>query len=98
MSTFLSETYDKPKLVENKIVKKILNEQSNDITIQTKIKHFLIEFIKKHYKIIIGIIILFIGLYWRYRETNKKKQQIQKQDSESEYSNSEYSESEYSNN
>ena len=49
MSRFLSETYDKPKLMETKVIKKIINDQNNQITFETKIKDTLIDIIKKYF-------------------------------------------------
>lgn len=73
MSYFLSETYDKPKLVETKLVKKIIAEQIYQITWEEKIFYIFLDFIKKNYKILLVIFIIIIGLYWRYYETKKKK-------------------------
>ena len=69
---FLSEaSYSKPKLIENKVVKKILNNESNKTSFENKAKDYLTEFIKLHYKIILAIF-LFCGLlYWRYVEIQK---------------------------
>lgn len=86
MNIFLSDTYDKPKLVENKMIKKILIDQKSEITIQTKIKTNLFEFAKNNYKIIIFVLLIIIILYWRYNETKKKK--IIKSNSEDNFENS----------
>lgn len=89
MNYFLSETYEKPKLVENKLIKKIIiaqnnkitalnnkiiNAQNNQITIEEKIFTHIFNFIKNNYKIMGITIIIIGGLYWRYCETQKKKQ------------------------
>lgn len=82
MTYFLSETYDKPKLVENRLVKKIIiaqnliNAQNNQvtITIEEKIFTYIFTFITNNYKILGIAIIIIFGLYWRYYETQKKKQ------------------------
>jgi hypothetical protein len=94
MTYFLSETYDKPKLVENKLVKKIIiaqnliNAQNNQITIEEKIFTHIFTFITNNYKILGIAIIIIFGLYWRYHETQKKKQilnyNLYETDSESE--------------
>jgi hypothetical protein len=76
MSRFLSETYDKPKLIEQKLIKKIINNQNNEITFETKIKDTLIDIIKNYYKIILPILFIFGCLYWRYIEIQKKRKQI----------------------
>jgi hypothetical protein len=74
MSSFLSDTYSKPKLVENKLVKKIIDEQNKEVTIESKIKVKLFDLLKKNYIIIIVSVIILGGLYWRYIETQKKKE------------------------
>jgi predicted negative regulator of RcsB-dependent stress response len=94
MTYFLSETYDKPKLVENRLVKKIINAQNlinaqnNEISIEEKIFTHILIFIKDNYKILGIAIIIIVGLYWRYYETQKKKQilnyNLYETDSESE--------------
>jgi hypothetical protein len=71
--SFLSESYDKPKLMEPKVIKKIINEQNSQVTVDTKIKNYLINLIKVHYKIVIGIIFVLTGLYWRYNEIKKRR-------------------------
>jgi len=76
MSRFLSETYDKPKLIEPKLIKKIINNQNNEITFETKIKDTLIDIIKNYYKIILPILFIFVCLYWRYIEIQKKRKKI----------------------
>jgi Na+/H+ antiporter NhaC len=71
--SFLSENYDRPKLVENKLIKKIIIEQKNNITIVDKFKINIFEFIKENYKVIGIVMIVLILLYWRYHETKQKK-------------------------
>lgn len=72
MSTFLSETY-KPKLIENKIIKKMIDQQNNQVTFETKVKTKIIDICKNNYKVIIGVL-FFIGcLYWRYNEIQQKR-------------------------
>jgi len=78
MSYFLSETYDKPKLVENKLIKKIILQQKSEISLEEKFLNIFTNFIYENYKIIIVILIILYALYWRYCETNKKKQKIKK--------------------
>ena len=77
MNTFLSETYDKPKLVESKLVKKIIDNKNVPLSFESKltntIKNSIIIFITKNYKIIIILLIIIIALYWRYRYAQKKK-------------------------
>ena len=74
MNTFLSETYNKPKLVESKLVKRIIENQSKTKSYMImSIKNIIIEFIKNNYIIIIIIGIIIIALYWRYRHAQQKK-------------------------
>ena len=77
MSTFLSETY-KPKLIENKIIKKMIDQQNNQVTFETKVKTKVIDICKNNYKVIIGVL-FFIGcLYWRYNEIQQKRSKEKK--------------------
>jgi Na+/H+ antiporter NhaC len=88
MNTFLSETYNKPKLVESKLVKRIIDNQNNEISVETKIsntiKNNIMDFVIKNYKIIIIIFIIIIALYWRYKYAQNKKKQENIVSSESE--------------
>ena len=72
MNRFLSETYDRPKLVENKLVKKIITTQNNQITLETYIQNSIILFIQNNYKILLIILFIIIGLYWRHYEVKRK--------------------------
>lgn len=83
MSTFLSET-SKPKLIESKIIKKMINQQNNEISFETKVKTNIINFSKTHYKVIIGCLFIFGCLYWRYNEIHQRrnKQMQYEEDSE----------------
>jgi len=76
MSRFLSESYDKPKLIEQKLIKKIINNQNNEITFETIIKNSLVDIIKKYYKIILIILFIIGCLYWRYIEIKKRREII----------------------
>ena len=64
--------YNKPKLVESKIIKKIKNN-NNIIIIQNYIYSLLYDFLLNNYKFIILILFLLLCLYWRYIDTQKKK-------------------------
>ena len=46
MTTFLSDTY-KPKLIENKIIKKMIDQQNNHITFETKCMQTITSKLKK---------------------------------------------------
>jgi len=78
MSYFLSDQYQKPKLVENKTLQIIIENQP---IIQPVIKDTffddifqeIIIIIKNNFKILFFILILFLGLYWRYREIQRLK-------------------------
>lgn len=71
--TFYGEEYGKPKLIESKIIKKIVDTQNMEIPREQKIFNYLYEIIKTNYKIILIVSIILIGLYWRYTETKNKK-------------------------
>uniref|UniRef100_A0A6C0DAE9 Uncharacterized protein n=1 Tax=viral metagenome TaxID=1070528 RepID=A0A6C0DAE9_9ZZZZ len=73
MTSFLSESYDKPKLVESKLVKKIIDDQNNKVTFESKVKTTLIGFTKKNYKIIFGFLLIGGLLFWRYNDIKKKR-------------------------
>jgi hypothetical protein len=84
MTSFLSESYDKPKLVEAKLVKKIINDQNNKITFESKVKTTLIDFTKKNYKIIFGFLLIGGLLFWRYNDIKKKRHNENNYESDSE--------------
>ena len=71
--SFVSETYSKPKLIGSKLFKHIINQQNNKVTYISVISTFIILFIKTHYKIIIGLLILFSLLFWRYLEVKNRQ-------------------------
>lgn len=89
MSYFLSEQYQKPKLVENRTIKRIMEIQP----IQSEVKDTffddifkaITEMIKNNYKIIFIIIILCLALYWRYYEIQRIKNNKLEYESDSEY-------------
>lgn len=83
MTSFLSESYDKPKLVEPKLVKKIIDDQNNKITFESKVKTTLIDFTKKNYKIIFGFLLIGGLLFWRYNDIKRKRRNENKVDYES---------------
>ena len=78
MSYFLSDQYQKPKLVENKTLQIIIENQP---IIQPVIKDTffddifqeIIIIIKNNFKILFFILIIFLSLYWRYREIQQLK-------------------------
>jgi hypothetical protein len=74
--SFFSESHSKPKLTEIKLVKRMINEQNSQISLESKTKIFILNFIKKYYYIIIIIIIITISLYWRYWDIKKKRKPI----------------------
>ena len=82
-----SEYYNKPKLVENKIIKKIKN--NNIVLFQNNIKEYLYNFFINNYKILLFIILISACLYWRYIETRKQKIHKLEYESDSEQSTSE---------
>jgi hypothetical protein len=73
----------KPKLIENRLVKKIVHEQNENTNLDYKIKNYLFDFLKKNYLVILIILILIISLFWRYNEIKKKRNKnIQDDDEE----------------
>lgn len=70
---FYGEEYGKPKLIESKIVKQIINTQNKDIPHEQKIFNYVYQMIIDNYKVILIVSIILIGLYWRYTETKNKK-------------------------
>jgi hypothetical protein len=72
--TFLGNNYDRPKLTESKIIKKIIDTQVIEIPKEQKIFNYIMEFLFNNYQTIIFCIIIVLALYWRYEETKKKKQ------------------------
>jgi len=79
MTSFLSDTNNKPRLIEPKLLKKIINDQNKILTFESKIKIGLIDFIKLYYKFIFGFVIVLICLYWRYSEIQKRRRNIKKE-------------------
>jgi hypothetical protein len=72
--TFLGNNYDRPKLTESKIIKKIIDTQVIEIPKEQKIFNYIMEFLFNNYQTIIFCTIIILALYWRYEETKKKKQ------------------------
>ena len=89
MSYFLSDQYQKPKLVENKTLQIIIENQP---IIQPVIKDTffddifqeIIIIIKNNFKILFFILIIFLGLYWRYREIQRLKNNKDSEEEEQE--------------
>ncbi len=78
MSYFLSEQYQKPRLVENRIIKSIVENQPlqqpviQDTFFDDIFKE-IIEIIKNNFKTIFIILIICLALYWRYYEIQQLK-------------------------
>jgi nitrogen fixation/metabolism regulation signal transduction histidine kinase len=73
--SFLGDEYGRPKLTESKIIKKIINNQTMEISKEQKIFNYILQIIINNYQIIIIFILIILGLYWRYTETKTKKKQ-----------------------
>jgi hypothetical protein len=71
MSSFLSESYPKPKLVENRLVNKILDEQNNKVTFEKKALDFIKNLVKQNWKALLIVLVIFGLFYWRYIEIKK---------------------------
>jgi hypothetical protein len=81
MASFLSDSYPKPKLIESRLVNKIIQEQNSKTTFEDKATTYIKTFTLKNWKMI-GFILGIIGLfYWRYKEIqnirNKKSKQYE---------------------
>ena len=73
MASFLSESYPKPKLMEPRLINKIIDEQNNKITFEKKAKIYIKNIIIKYWQLI-AVVLVIIGLfYWRYREIQNKR-------------------------
>jgi hypothetical protein len=85
----LNDTYfdgdfnNKPKLIESKLIKRIVNEQTNNSEFEERAKVILIDFIKKNYVVLIGIGICIGLLYWRYIEIQHRRKKNKSYDSDS---------------
>ena len=73
MASFLSESYPKPKLMESRLVNKIIDEQNNKITFEKKATIYIKNIIVKHWRIIIVLFVIIALFYWRYIETQNKR-------------------------
>ena len=73
--TFFGEEYGRPRLTESKVIKKIINDQTIEIPSEQKIFNYILQIIIINYQSIIILILIIIGLYWRYNETKTKKDQ-----------------------
>ena len=71
--TFFSNNYERPKLTEIKVIRKIINTQVTDIPKEQKIFNYIMKLLFNNYQMIFICIIIFISLYWRNEETKKKK-------------------------
>ena len=73
---FPTGSNDKPKLVDNKILKKIKKKKieikNNSYT--NIIKNNCIDFIKNNYGILIILIVLILLLYYRYKDVQKRRE------------------------
>lgn len=77
-NTFPTGNSDVPKLVDNKILKKIKKKKIKirKNTLTNKIKDNCTNFIKNNYGIVIIFITLILLLYYRYRDVKKKRERL----------------------
>lgn len=68
MSSFLSDSYPKPKLIESRLINKMVQEQNKKISFETKAITHVKTFILQHWKMIGFIISIIFLFYWRYKE------------------------------
>ncbi len=77
MASFLSESYPKPKLMESRLVNKIIKEKNNNVMFEDKAKLYIKNLIFENWKLFLGLLIICILFLWRYIEIknirNKKK-------------------------
>jgi len=75
MDTFFLGKNDKPKLVEDKVLRKIKKKkiqiQKNNYS--NRFKNSCINFIKKNYGILLIILFIILLLCFRYREVKKRR-------------------------
>ncbi len=74
--SFYGNNYERPKLTETKMIRKIIDTQIVEIPTEQKIFNNMMQFIINNYKLIICFLIVIVSLYWRYEYTKKKKQKI----------------------
>jgi putative Mn2+ efflux pump MntP len=72
MTQLFNRDHKTPNLTSENLIKKII--QNKPISIQTKMQNYIIDYIKKYYKVIIVVLIILVGLYWRYNDIKKKKE------------------------
>ena len=72
--SFNGSNYERPKLTESKIVRKIIDTQIVEIPTEQKIFNKIMSFLLNNYQTIIFCLIVVIALYWRYEDTKKRKQ------------------------
>lgn len=87
MTSFLSESYLKPKLIEPYLINKIIEEQNNEITFERKTISYIKDFILQHWKIISFLLIIFALFYWRYKEIQNLRES-KKYENDTEYETS----------
>ena len=94
MASFLSESYLKPKLIESRVINRIIEDQNNKITFESKAISYIKIFLYKYWKIII-ILLVIIGLfYWRYKEIKNIRQKDNKYNNKYKENNKVYKEDE----
>ena len=85
MQPFYLGKNDKPRLVDEKIIRKIKKKkiqiQKNSYT--NKIKNCFIDFVKKNYGILLILLFIVLLLCFRYREVKKRRKRQNMVNSES---------------
>ena len=93
---FLNDRYQKPRLIETKIIKKILANEQKKVSFEQIVFDKIYNFLYNNYHIILIIIFISVTLYWRFLEIkNRKKKYRLKQKkffNENYNQNNEYSE------
>tara|TARA_B100000161_G_C33324647_1_gene313058 strand:- start:5 stop:307 length:303 start_codon:yes stop_codon:yes gene_type:complete len=76
MNSFILGRNDKPKLVDDKILRKIKKKkiQIQKNSYSNRIKKSFMDFIKKNYGILLIILFIVLLLCFRYREVKKRRE------------------------
>ncbi len=79
MSSFLSESYLKPKLMETRLINKIIEQENNKITFESKAISFIKDLFYTYWQIIAVLLVICGLFYWRYKEVkNIRKKNLNK--------------------
>jgi hypothetical protein len=97
MASFLSESYLKPKLIESRLVNKIMEQENNKITFEKKAILYIKNLFLQHWKIIIVVLVIIGLFYWRYKEIQNIRNKNNKTNETTVFTKSYYSRDQYEN-